>query len=402
MSRISLSIKKFFYLPIFRDSRFLLFLWILLPLISWLMKLAPNKLNNYLIFRESFWHALSHLPLYNFYPAEYHDIFLYGPFFTFLIAPISIMPVLLGHFVWLMVLSLTLYWAIQSFGISHGKQIFILWFCAHELLTALYMSQFNIAIATLILGAFVLIKKDKEWAATLCIVIGTFVKLYGIVGLAFFLFSKNKKNFILWLCLWSVVAFIAPMLFTSPEYIIEQYKEWFLTIQKENSDDLTSILPSISVLGLFRSILHNFSYSDIWVMLGGVILFSLPFLKFKQYKNIAFQQTILASILMFVILFSSGAESSTYIIPFVGVSIWYIAAPWKRSKLDIGLMIFAFILTSLSPSDLFPSWLYTNFVRPYALKSLPCFIIWLKLIYELCKRDYAPISIQSSNNQQSS
>ena len=55
---------------------------------------------------------------------------------------------------------------------------------------------------------------------------------------------------------------------------------------------------------------------------------------------------------MFVVLFSTGSESSTYIIAFVGVALWFVAVPWKRSRWDIALMIFAFILTSLSPSDL--------------------------------------------------
>ena len=55
---------------------------------------------------------------------------------------------------------------------------------------------------------------------------------------------------------------------------------------------------------------------------------------------------------MFVVLFSTGSESSTYIIAFIGVAIWYTAVPWKRSTLDIVLMVFAFILTSMSPSDL--------------------------------------------------
>ena len=92
---------------------------------------------------------------------------------------------------------------------------------------------------------------------------------------------------------------------------------------------------------------------------------------------------------MFVVLFSTGSESSTYIIAFMGVAIWYVAAPWKRSRTDVVLMVFAFILTSMSPSDLFPAYLRKHYITPYALKALPCVVIWLKLVYEMCFKDYA-------------
>lgn len=75
----------------------------------------------------------------------------------------------------------------------------------------------------------------------------------------------------------------------------------------------------------------------------------------------------------------------------MGVSIWYVTAPWKRSRADIILMIFAFILTSMSPSDLFPAYLRKNYVIPYALKALPCALIWFKLVYEMCFKDYAKL-----------
>ena len=51
-------------------------------------------------------------------------------------------------------------------------------------------------------------------------------------------------------------------------------------------------------------------------------------------------------------------------------------------------MVFAFILTSMSPSDLFPAFLRKTYVHPYALKALPCVVIWLTLIYEMIIRDY--------------
>ena len=47
------------------------------------------------------------------------------------------------------------------------------------------------------------------------------------------------------------------------------------------------------------------------------------------------------------------------------------------------------MLTSLSPSDLFPAYLRREWVQPYALKALPVVLVWLKLCYEMLNKDYA-------------
>jgi hypothetical protein len=135
--------------------------------------------------------------------------------------------------------------------------------------------------------------------------------------------------------------------------------------------------------------ISGLSFSDLWLILPGLLLFAIPYLRFSQYKHVAFRQTLLASVLMFVVLFSTGSESCGYIIPFVGVVIWYTAAPWQRNGWDIALLVFVFVLSSLSPSDLFPAWLRKEWVQPYALKALPVTLVWLKLCLEMYTRDYA-------------
>ena len=96
----------------------------------------------------------------------------------------------------------------------------------------------------------------------------------------------------------------------------------------------------------------------------------------------------LASVLMFVVLFSTGSESCSYIIALAGVAIWFIAVPWRRTSLDIAFIIFVFIITSLSPTDIFPTYIKQAIIQPYALKALPVFIVWIKLSYEMCTKDY--------------
>jgi hypothetical protein len=374
--------------PFFRDFRTLAGLWLLLGVLAAVMKMHSH--NNFLVFRGSFWHAWQGLPLYAEYPQEYWDINHYGPLFSLLIAPFAVVPEWLGLLMWCVALSLGLYVAVRRSLLTSGQQLFVLWFCAHELLTALYMQQFNIAIAAIIVGAFFLIEKERDATAAFFIVLGTLVKIYGIVGLAFFFFSKHKIRFIGALVLWSAVMFVAPMVLSSPDYVIGQYQAWFVDLVSKNSENAEALMQNISLLGMTHRV-TGLEFSDLWLILPGLVMFGIPYLRISQYQHMAFRQTLLASVLMFTVLFSTGSESSGYIIALVGVVIWYTAVPWQRNRWDVALLVFVFVLSSLSPSDLFPAYLRKEWVQPYALKALPVTIVWLKLCWEMWTRDYSPI-----------
>ena len=378
--------KAFLARPFLRDYRTLLGLWLLLGVVAALAKLHAH--NNFLIFRGVFWHVWQQLPLYEAYPQEYFDVNHYGPLFSLVIAPFAVVPDWLGLVLWCVSLSVFLYVAVRRSTMTRRQQVFILWFCAHELLTALFMQQFNIAIAAIILLAFFLIEKERDAEAAFFIVVGTLVKLYGIVGLAFFFFSRHKVRFLLSLAGWGALLFVLPMLISSPEYIAGQYYDWFVCLTEKNSENLESIAQNISLLGMVHRT-TGLQFSDLWLILPGMLLFAIPYLRLSQYRHVAFRQTLLASVLMFVVLFSTGSESSGYIIALVGVVIWYTAAPWQRGAWDVALLVFVFVLSSLSPSDLFPAYLRREWVQPYALKALPVTVVWLRLCWEMAVRDYA-------------
>ncbi|MBQ9655170.1 MAG: DUF2029 domain-containing protein [Prevotella sp.] len=372
------------------DYRTLFGLWMLLPVIMWLSKMT--RANNFLIYRGSFWNAVREWNLYLPNPAEYGDSHHYGPLFSLLFSPFAIFPLKplnIGLLLWGITLTLFLYWAIRHSQFNKRQQLFILWFCAHEMLTALFMQQFNIAIAATILLAYYLIEREKDFWAAFFIMLGTFVKIYSIVGLAFFFFSKHKGRLIGGMLFWAVVFFLLPMpFFHGWDYIVEQYYNWYVSLAEKNALNAGSIMQNISLIGMTHRI-TGMQFNDLWLIIPGMVLFALPYLRFDQYKNMAFRQTLLASVLMFIILFSTGSESSGYITPFIGIVIWYTAAPWKRTRWDVFLLVFAFILSSMSPSDLFPAYLRREYVHPYALKALPVTIIWLQLCYEMLTKEYA-------------
>lgn len=378
-------VQTFFHKPFFKSPNTLLGLWLVLGFISGIAKLHHH--NNFAIFRNVFWHSLQGKSLYAYYPEEYFDHNLYGPIFSAIIAPFAIIPEIPGLILWCTALAMFMYWAIRKSTFSDYQQVFILWFCAHELLTALFMQQFNVAIAGIMLLSYHFVRKERDVWATFFIVIGFLVKLYGIVGLAFFLFSKHKVRYVLSFMGWLIVLSCIPMLYSGFEYQITQYKEWIECLSGKNVENGDSIAQNISLLGMVHRI-SGLQFSDLFIIIPGMALFAIPYLRIKQYANEGFRQTILASALMFICLFSTGTESSGYIIALTGVAIWFTASPWQRDKCDIALMVFAFILTSLSPSDLFPAYIRKEWVQPYALKALPVAIIWFKLCYEIMTKDY--------------
>ncbi len=397
-SNITTKAKTFFAKPFFHDRRTILWLWIALSVIAAVLKYNRTD-NNYRIFRGVFWHTLQCTSLYAEYPLEYYDVNHYGPFFSLVVAPFALMPIPLGLVFWCIALSLTLYFAITRSTFSSWQQMFVLWFCSETLLTSLFMQQFNIAIAAIIIASYALIEKERDFWAACLIVLGTFVKLYGIVGLAFFFFSRHKGKFVLSLLFWGVVLFVAPMIISSPAYVVSQYHEWFVCLVEKNGENLASEAQNISALGMVRRVLGNPQYSDLLILAPALVLFALPYLRFKQWRNEGFRMTLLASVLLFTVLFSTGSESSSYIIALSGVCVWYFAAPWQRGKADIWLLVFVFLLSSMGSSDLYPRVVKREYIQAYSLKALPCLIVWLKLCWEMMVKNYEPTHHPLSKEQ---
>ena len=389
-------IAQFLAKPFFHDYRTIFVLWVLMCIIVAITK-SYNSDGNYRIFIGVWNHTIEQLPLFDHYPLEYDDMNHYGPFFALVIAPFAWMNRYAGMAFWMLFLSMFLYVSVRKSDFTKYQQLFVFWFCSHELLNALFLQQYNIAITAGVLLTFTMIERKQDFWAAFFIMLGTMIKLYGIVGLAFFFFSKNKLTLVLSCLFWGVVMFVAPMAVSSPEYIIQQYYEWYIALVEKNADNINvlagnmaDLSTNISLLGMVRRTTQIVTYSDLWLIIPGIIAFLIPYLRISQYKYVAFRQTLLASVLMFTVLFSTGSENSTYIIAFAGVALWYCCAPWKRSKWDIALMVVVFIISSLSPGDLFPKAIYRGLIQPYALKALPVTIVWFKLRYEMYTRDYTP------------
>lgn len=370
------------------DFRIVFFVWFVMAIVPWLRIWLKGKFDlDYSVFYHSFWHAWQQMPLYIIYPED-DNYFLYGPLFPLLMAPLAVLPYQMGRLLWMLIITFVPYWSIRQSFFTKSQQLFMLWFIAVEAYTCILDSESNSLILACILFTYYLTEKEKDCWAAFLIALGTVTKIYGIVGLAFLPFSRHKIKFIGWFLAWMVILAVLPMLVFGVDYVCHEYYEWYDVLAHKNKLNQFAAGQNISLLGIVRKISGIATYSDLWLIIPGLIAFVLPYLRFSQYRHEPFRFAIMASVLMFVVLFSTGSESYGYIIAMGGVAIWYTTSPWKRNRWDIALMVFAFIITSMSPSDLFPKQIWRELIKPYSLKALPVVLIWFKLTYELCMRDY--------------
>ena len=365
-------------------------LWSVLAILGVLLKikLGENKINNYLIFKNVFWHTLHQTNLYLEYPTEYFDANHYGPFFSIIIAPFAQLPTNIGCFMWSLLNIAFLFYAIRKLPISYKNQNTILLISTIEMMTSVQNTQSNPAIAAGIIFTLLCVRNEKDFWAAFFIVAGFYIKLYGIVGIAFFCFSKHKVKFILSFIFWLTSLFFLPMIISSPSFIIQSYHDWYNSLVHKNIANSVSTMQNQCVMGLFGHI-FNIKNLTLPVLIPAAFLYALPLLRKIQLQSSAFMFSYLAFALIGVVIFSSSAESGTYIIAITGVGIWFTLQ--NKRTLYVLLLIFTLIITSLSSTDLFPEYIKVHAIRPYSLKALPCFLIWLILAKQLLVKDFNPV-----------
>lgn len=371
------------------DKRFVVTLFISIALITGIKQYVRGSYNNYKIFKYTFLHTLDEKPLYDEYPLEYGDSNHYGPVFALIIAPFALLPDAIGTSLWNIANALILCIGFYSLPLSLKTRSLIALICAHEALGALLSFQFNVGLTGFIMLSFSYLIRHKEAKSAFLIALGTLIKLYGVVGLAFFFFSRNKWKFIFSGLISIALLLLLPAALSSTDFVIQSYSDWYASLAEKNMHNasLTS-MQDISLMGIVRRTLQDASIPNLPFLAIGLLLFLLPYIRTDQYKHTAFRLMLLASVLIFTVIFSSGSESPTYIIAFAGVAIWFMIQPSPRNKGIIFLFLFAFLLTSLSPSDLFPKFIRDNYIRPYSLKALPCVLIWFSIIYQMLTTDF--------------
>ncbi|WP_288238639.1 glycosyltransferase family 2 protein, partial [uncultured Alistipes sp.] len=130
------------------------------------------------------------------------------------------------------------------------------------------------------------------------------------------------------------------------------------------------------------------SFQGMLIIVPAMLMFLVSYLRIGQYKYLGYRLTILASLLLFVVLFSSGSEVSGYVIASLGAGIWWVTlSPPRRGWLE--WLLLALVLFASFSYNLLPTKFYRGVFMAYALRALPFAAVWLHCIWRLWREDFA-------------
>jgi hypothetical protein len=271
-----------------------------------IMKAKPDdafsRYNNYLIFKESFNNLKNGVNMYELHPEKYYDLYKYSPSFAVLFAPFNLLNDTAGLILWNLLNSLPLFLAVFLIPRKdERKKIYVLWFILIELMTNMQNSQSNGLIAALLTGAFVSFEKNKPGLAALFIVLSAYIKVFGLLMAVMFMMYENRQRFMRWFVLWSVMIFLLPLLFTSPQGYLMQLNNWIELLRNDHS-----ISSGISVFGILSSWFGIVHYKGA-VLIMGLVLLLFPLLFVRYFISFEFRLWYFASLLIWLVIFNHRA-----------------------------------------------------------------------------------------------
>ena len=339
-----------------------------------------SQYNNYEIFQDAYFHLIEYKDLYKEYPLENYDLYKYSPTFALFMGLFAFMPDLLGLILWNLLNTLVLIYALLSLKLKPDKTYLLLFlFIAVELITSVQNSQSNALLAGLLILSYSQMDRGKIFPAALLIASTFYIKIFGILGFALFIFYPNKGKSAFYSILSMLILFALPLPFTGFSGLMEQYEKWLYLLQNDHSASV-----GFSMMGWLQSWFGLDQLKSI-LLIPGTLLLLLPLIRYKQYGYSKFRLSYLANILIWMVIFNHKAESPTFIIAVTGVAIWYFSL--ERSPLRTSMLILTLIFTSLSVTDLFPREFRVDVVEEYAIKAVPCIFVWFMISYEMLFTD---------------
>ncbi|MBN2746060.1 MAG: DUF2029 domain-containing protein [Bacteroidales bacterium] len=332
--------------------------------------------NNYMIFKHSFFNLLSGENLYIHHYDRYIDLFKYSPAFALFFGGLAVLPDWLGLILWNVLNAVVLMWALYLVFPKDKKSTSILLLLVLiEALTSFQTHQSNGLMAGLIILGWRAMERQNLLAAAGFLMATVFIKIFGIVAFVMFLFYPNKLKSLAFSLVWFLILFFIPLVATNPETLWTQYENWGIMLANDHSASY-----GISVMGWLNSWFGLSQGKNVVLALGTAALIA-PLIRFSEWKSQHFRLLYLSSLLIWVIIFNHKAESPTFVIAIAGAAIWFLLS--RKNTFDILLIVVAVVFTSLSPSDIFPKMIRTDFFQPFVIKVIPMILIWIKINYEL-------------------
>lgn len=349
--------------------------------------------NNYVIFKQSFYHFIHQGDLYAAHPSEHYDFYKYSPTFALLFGAIAWMPDWLGLALWNLLNVLVLLTAIINFPrISSFLKTMAILLLSQELFISTLNEQSNALIAGLALWAYILAEKGKIKQVVLLIWLTVFIKLFGVVLFFPLLLYKDRWRYIIPGIVSGLALFGLPLIFNNWPWYFQQLKDYFDLIGRDHSE-----LIKFSVMAWIKHWFGTMPNGNLVVLAGFVIqMATLGFVLLKKAQHSIHLRTLYwLSWLIWMVIFNHMAESPTFIIAVSGVVLWYVTLE-NRTPVYTAVMFFVLVFTSFGTSDLIPKQYQPLITEQLQLKVFPCILVFVIIVVHLIQYSWG--FVQEKNN----
>jgi hypothetical protein len=308
------------------------------------------------------------------------DNYLYGPLFSILFTPFTLLPGWLGAICWNIFTYTIFFYSVFTLPDQFGfvKKKFIFFYTSLLLLATLLSVQYNPVVAAMFLFSFTLLEKKKGFWAVLLILLSGFTKVYGIFQIVMLLFYpkfwKNALNALLI----AVVFLLLPLVKIPVNELAAYYQSWFVKVLVHSDPMLR--------YSIFRPLCLFFSsiepYMGIISLSVLLVIISFTFLQLKLFKeSFLHRAQFLGIIMSWAILFSAGSEKHTYVIAVAGYAIWYLSS--VHTRLDKVLLWVNFVFLGILPIDIFCPSVISNLILAKLNLGIIIFTItWVIMVYK--------------------
>jgi hypothetical protein len=344
-----------------------------------------RRCNNLLIFRASVGKLLEGRDLYALDPAQHLDFYKYSPTFPLLFAPLAALPFWAMTLLWNVANGLALIAAVRL--ALPGRRLVGARFiaCVGYVLTV-DGSENNALIAALVLAAFLALERGRQLAAAGSIALGTFVKLFPLAAVVLAVPHPRRGRFALLLAAALLTLALLPLLVTPPETLAEQYASW---------RRLTAFDALVQGSSVMFYLVNWLGYEGPnWpVQLVAAGLVAAPLLRRGAWEDAAFRRRVLASVLLYMVLFNHRAEGPSFVLATTALAVWYALSPRSTRR----TLLVAACLTALVPvfvATVAPGWLWSHSAGPATAAVLPFAFLWLVVQAELHGVRLAPLDAE--------
>jgi len=337
--------------------------------------------NNFLIFRWSYLNLAAGNDMYAAQPQHHTDLYKYSPSFAVLFAPFALIPFSISLALWDALNALLLFFAVDEL-LPRREAAIALALIYLEVLRSMQRSQSNSLVTALVILAFLALEQRKQLGAALSIAVGAAVKIFPLAALALAIFHARRLRFALLMGLAAALVLALPLLVVSPAELAAQYRSW----RAVEAVDALSVGGGGGG-GLYGGVMQQLrlifgvSWPNWPVQLVGTVLLLLPLARWRNWSDASFRLRFLCALLVYMVIFNHQSESPSFVIAVTGIAIWFVVTP--RSWWHTTILVLTILIVSISSTDITPKSWQRDFFVHYRLKTIPCTIAWIAMIWEL-------------------